>query len=149
MATNRVFSREDGSLNQSTLITSRSRLYKDIDLTFAAKPNGELYKKSDAGAVKQAIKNLILTNHFEKPFEPFYGGNIRGLLFELIDDDEIEEDIITNISSNIERYEPRVRILDINVFSRPDYNSVSVRIDFQVISTEEKVSFTTVVSRLR
>ena len=60
MATTRVLSKEDGNLNTSTLITSRSRLYSDIDLTFTAKPNGEIYKKRDAAAVKQAVKNLLV-----------------------------------------------------------------------------------------
>ena len=67
MATRRVLSREDNNLT-SSIITARKVQYKDIDLSFTAKPNGELYTKRDAAAVKQAVKNLILTNHFEKPF---------------------------------------------------------------------------------
>ena len=63
MATARVLSQEDGKLNQSSVVTSRTRIYSDLDLTFTAKPNGEIYKKVDAAAVKQAIKNLILTNY--------------------------------------------------------------------------------------
>jgi hypothetical protein len=56
----RAFAVEDGNLNTTSLVTSRNRLYKDIDLTFAKKPSGEIYKKTDAAAVKQAVKNLII-----------------------------------------------------------------------------------------
>jgi len=147
---NKVLSREDGGLNSATtrLITSRNRVYKDVDITFNAKPNGELYTKRDAAAVKQAVKNLILTNHFEKPFEPFFGGNIRALLFELADEDT-EDTITEQIIDAIEAYEPRARILDIFVNSRPDNNSVAVTIEFSINNTEEVVVLQTTLSRLR
>lgn len=148
MASTRILSREDGALNTSTLITGRNKIYKDIDLTFEAKPNGEVYTKRDAAAVKQAIKTLVQTNHFEKPFLPFFGGNIRSLLFELAYDD-VAEEVTENIISTIETYEPRANIIDIKVNARPDNNSIDLTIEFQVVSTEEIVVFTTVVSRLR
>ena len=66
----RAFAVEDKNLNQASIIVSRNKLYRDIDLSFTVKPSGEIYKKIDAGAVKQSIKNLLLTNHFEKPFLP-------------------------------------------------------------------------------
>lgn len=148
MATNRVLSREDGNLSTSTIITSRVQEYSDIDLLFAAKPNGEIYKKKDAAAVKQAIKNLILTNYYEKPFEPFYGGNIRALLFELADAD-IEDDVQEQIFRAIASYEPRALVRNILVNWQEERNSLFVTIEFQVVNTEEVVTFTTSLSRLR
>lgn len=147
MGTNRVLSREDGNLETSIILT-RSRNYIDIDLTFEPKANGDIYKKKDAAAVKQSIKNLILTNHYEKPFQPRFGGNITSYFFELAYDetaDEIRDDII----QAIEVYEPRAKIIDVIVNVLPDQNSVAVTIEFKVISTEELVTFTTTVSRLR
>ena len=67
MAT-KILSREDGNLSGSTLVGSRSQEYGDIDLTFNNKPSGDIFKKSAAAAVKQAVKNLLLTNFNEKPF---------------------------------------------------------------------------------
>lgn len=148
MATNRVLSREDGKLNQLTLITSRERAYKDIDLSFLPKPNGEIYKKVDVGAVKQAVKNIIMTNRFEKPFLEDYGADIRSLLFELADED-IDIQIMDRIKYSIEHYEPRARIVDIVVNNKPELNSISVTIQFKIISTEETATFTTSLSRLR
>lgn len=144
----RVLSKEDQKLNQGSVITSRNRLSQDLDLTFTAKPDGSLYVKKDAAAVKQAVKTLILTNHFEKPFDPFFGGNIRALLFELAYDDAAE-DIKDNIIEAIETYEPRATIEDLRVSVRPDEHTLDVYLEFKVSNSEELVTFTTVVSRLR
>lgn len=149
MANNRVLSNEDGNLISSTIIGTRRRLHKDIDLTFTARPSGDIYKKQDAAAVKQAVKNLIMTNHFEKPFLPRFGGNITSMLFELVNDENVDEQIYDNIIQSMEKYEPRAKILDVNVNAGIDQNSINVTITFQVINTEEVVTFTTVVSRLR
>lgn len=149
MATTRVLSKEDGALNTSSIVTSRSKAYVDIDLSFTAKPSGEIYVKKDAAAVKQAVKNLILTDHYEKPFQPFYGGNIRALLFELADDTTLNE-VEGNIRRAIETYEPRARIVSIQVdTSAIDYNSLTVSIEFQIVNTSETVSITVALARLR
>jgi len=144
----RSFAIEDKNLNQASIITSRSKLYRDIDLTFTPKPSGEIYKKVDAAAVKQAIKNLLLTNHFEKPFLPLYGGNLRDLLFELAHS-SIGEEITSNITRAIEAYEPRAKIIDIRVDDQADYNSIGVTVEFRIVNTEETVIFTTTLTRLR
>tara|TARA_R100001369_G_C3312283_1_gene167554 strand:- start:1516 stop:1953 length:438 start_codon:yes stop_codon:yes gene_type:complete len=140
-------STEDGNLS-SSFISSRSKKYSDIDLTLAVKASGEIFKKTDAAAVKQAVKNLILTNFYEKPFSPLFGGNIRDLLFDLADEDA-EDDIEQRIISAIDTFEPRAEIINVFANSKPDRNSVSVTIEFRVINTEETVIFSTVLQRLR
>jgi len=144
----RAFAVEDKNLNQASIIVSRNKLYRDINLSFTVNPSGEIYKKIDAGAVKQSIKNLILTNHFEKPFLPLYGGNLRDLLFELAHS-SIGEEITSNITRAIESYEPRAKIVDIRVDNRADYNSIGVTVEFRIVNTEETVIFTTTLVRLR
>lgn len=148
MATTKVFSTQDGTVSEITSIVSRKVEYRDIDLSFAKKTNGELFIKKDAAAVIQAVKNLIQTNHFEKPFEPFYGGNVRALLFELADDD-VEIEIEETIAQTINEYEPRAKVLNIFVNSNPDMNDIKVTLEFQILNTEEVVEFTTALSRLR
>ena len=147
MATTKVLSRQDGNLTSSILVT-RSVAYKDIDLSFTAKPNGELYVKKDIAAVIQAVKNLVQTNHFEKPYNLFFGGNVRALLFELAEED-VEEDVEEQVKEAIRRFEPRAIVKKVKATSHPDRNSLDVYIEFQVINTTETVSFTTAVSRLR
>ena len=148
MAIRRVLSTEDGNLQKSTLISSRTVDYLDIDLTFAKRPSGDIYKKKDAAAVKQSIKNLLLTDFYEKPFQPFFGGNLRAMLFELADEDT-EDEVEENIRNAINKYEPRAEILTITVNVLPDQNDMRVSVYFKIISTEETVTFTTNLSRLR
>ena len=58
--------------------------YKDLDLAFTAHPiTGDVATKSDSDAVRRAVRNIVMTNYYERPFKPSLGGNIRGLLFEL------------------------------------------------------------------
>lgn len=144
----RAFSVEDGNLSQRALITTRSRLFRDIDLTFANRPSGDVYKKTEAAAVKQAVKNLILTNYNEKPFRPDYGAGIQGLLFELADE-ETADDINIQIRQAIENYEPRARVLSLKVQAYPDNNNVLITLEFQVRNTEEIVVLETSIARLR
>ena len=139
---------EDVRLGSSSIIGSRTKVYKDIDLTFAVKPSGEIFKKTDAAAVKQAVKNLMLTNHFEKPFQPRFGANLRDLLFDLADD-EAEEDIEERCKLAIGVFEPRAEALNVTAIAKPDRNSISVTVEFKVINTEELVKFTSTLARLR
>lgn len=144
----RAFSLEDKNLSTSTIRTSRNRLYIDVDLSLALKGNRDVYKKLDAAAVKQAVKNLILTNHGDKPFRYNYGGNIRDLLFDLADEDA-EADIENTIISAIEKFEPRAEVLHVKANSNPDANSVNVTVIFKIVNTQEEVTFTTTLARLR
>ena len=131
----KIYSTEDGNLNTSIRIV-KEREYSDIDLSLTARTatDGDVFKKTDAASVKQAIKNLLLTNKFEKPYRPNYGANLRSLLFELMTED-VGEEIIENIKKSIARYEPRARVLGVKVTATPDYNSVTATIEFRVIST--------------
>jgi phage baseplate assembly protein W len=141
-------SAEDGNLSVSSLIGTRTRAYKDIDLTFANKPSGEIYKKESAAAVKQAVKNLMLTNYFEKPFQPRFGGNLREMLFDLADDDA-EEDIEERVTNAIAVYEPRAQALNVIATATPDRHSIRVTVEFRVVNTQETVTISTVLARLR
>lgn len=147
MAT-RAFSIEDGNLStQSTLIASRKRAFSDIDLGFNARPNGDVYKKTDAASIKQSVKNLLLTNTGEKPFNTF-GGNLSDFLFELADAD-IEFDIRDQVIRAIENYEPRAQLLDLEVFPNIDRNEIRVKITFLVKNLDQVVTLETNITRLR
>ena len=64
--------------------------YKDLDLLFTAHPiTGDVATKSDSDAVRRAVRNIVMTNYYERPFKPSLGGNIRGLLFELDTDRKV------------------------------------------------------------
>lgn len=144
----KVLAVEDGDLAKGSIRTSRSVPFSDIDLTFTVKDNGELRKKTDAAAVKQAVKNLVMTNHNEKPFQPDFGGNIVSMLFNLHD----AEDTIflkETLAETIANLEPRARVIDIETRSDPAYNTLYVTIIFRVSNSREVTSVTTALSRLR
>jgi phage baseplate assembly protein W len=134
----KVFSYEDANLDTSIRVT-RKRLYSDIDLSLntniiSEEGKGDIYKKTDAAAVKQSIKNLLMTNRFEKPYRPSFGANLGSKLFELIDEASGNE-VIDLVKKSIERYEPRAKILNIKVFSNPDNYSLSLTLEFRIINT--------------
>ena len=144
----RAFSIEDGNLGRKTILTSRAQLSKDIDLSFAKKGSGDVFKKEDAAAVKQAVKNLLLTNFSEKPFLPRFGGNLNSLLFALntdIDDEDLEEQII----NAIEIYEPRARVINVSSNLNDDDHQIQVTVTFRVVNTNETVTTNIDLTRLR
>jgi phage baseplate assembly protein W len=144
----KVFSIEDGNLSNVPLTSSVSRAYKDIDLTFTAKPAGDIYKKNDAAAVKQAVKNILMTNRGEKPFLPKYGASLNNFLFNLSSEFS-QFDIEEAVSMAISNYEPRAKVLSVRSSIKPDNNSIDVEVTFQVVSTSEQVTTTVSLTRLR
>ena len=154
----RAYANEDGDISKKSIIVSRTREDKDVDATFSAKfvgldtdganIRGDIFKKTNAAAVKQSIRNLLLTNFTERPFMHRFGGNLTDMLFRLsteIDDANLENDIITSIQT----YEPRAQVLNINSVVSPDSNEVRVTVKFLVISTLQQDVVEINLTRLR
>ena len=143
----RAYSTEDTNLSKS-LISSRGTDYKDIDLAFAAKPAGDVFKKTDAAAVKQAVRNLLLTNRGEKPFQPDFGADLNEVLFNL--DTEFDPDFVQDlIAEAIKNFEPRALVLSVSVSTDGDNNRLDATVEFQVVNTEEIVTTEVSLARLR
>ena len=142
------FSIEDGNLQNRPITTTINRTYSDIDCTFEANALTGIYKKTDANAVRQSVKNLLMTNHGEIPFRPYYGGNLNDLLFSLSTDLE-SSDVEDNVRYAIEKYEPRAKIQTLKSVIRPDYNSIDVTIVFEVINTQKLVTLNVNIARTR
>lgn len=143
----RAFSIEDGSLDKS-IVSSRNVAYKDIDLTFSPKPAGDIFKKVDAAAVKQSVKNLLLTSRGEKPFNNFFGSNLNSALFGL--DTEFDPEFVQNLMFDaITNHEPRARVLSVTVQLKPENNTLDATIEFQVVNTKEIVTLDVSLARVR
>ena len=98
------------------------RKYVDLDLFFGRKnSNSDVQDITNIKAVKRSIRNLILTNHYEKPFHPEIGSGIRGMLFENISP-QMTHFIGKQIELLIKNYEPRCRLVQVK--NQPDFFEV-------------------------
>ena len=111
--------------------------FKDINITFKKHPvTDDLVVSKDASAIKQAIVNLLLTNKGEKLMNPEYGSNIRSYLFEPLDYGTAAE-IKGNIKYTIDRWEPRINILNLNATPNFDDNGFDVDMTYEIRGTDD------------
>jgi len=128
--------------------TSIKNEYSDIDIMFTAHPiSGDITTKKDSDAVKRAVRNIILTNDYERPFKPNFGANLRAQLFELQGIGS-KKRIASDISDALSALEPRIRNVRVT-FGEEKANSVDVRISYTIINGlgQSAVDFT--VNRVR
>ena len=127
-------------------ITAR-RWYTDIDLNITPHPSsGDLVLKQDKEAVKRSVRNIMLTNDYERPFKPNFGANLRGLLFELADD-ITKMEIRNQISEALEMLEPRVRIDEIYLTqTRP--NEMNVNLHYGIVGSREPQEIEVILQRV-
>lgn len=148
----RAYATEDGNLS-SSIVVSRQKKFQDVDLDFAniestAGVRTDLVRKVDVEAVKQSVKNILLTVPGEKPFMPIFGSQLNFLLFELdtdMDMDVIEEEIENSLST----FEPRALVQRVLVDIDGDTNNAQVTVEFQVINSGERAVVTVDVARIR
>ena len=122
MALTRIQPNTDGT----TLSTRIKKDFKDVDLNFSPRPGtmfddgvrrGDIYKKEQLRAIDQSITNILLTNKFEKPFDPDFGSDLRRLLFEL-NTTVSEHDVSQTVIRALSNYEPRVEVIDVKIFDQ-------------------------------
>ena len=134
---------------QTNESTRSSRIYKDLNLDFQQNAaTKDIQKLTDVEAVKRSVRNLISTNHYEKPFHPEIGSNLRGMLFELMSP-QMNHVISKQIENLINNYEPRCNLVE--VFTQPmfDRNGYSIQISFMVNNYPDPVVVESFLERLR
>lgn len=130
-------------------MAKNTRLFSDIDLSFEKHPSTkDIFAKYDDNAIKNAVKNLILTKHFERPFHSEIGSNVNALLFELASP-AITAITRQNIIDVINNFEPRVVLLEIDVESSLDSNALFVRIVFRIRNTQRPIIVEFTLDRTR
>jgi Phage baseplate assembly protein W len=126
-----------------------SRIYKDLNLGFQKNTaTKDIQKLTDVEAVKRSVRNLINTNHYEKPFHPEIGSNLRAMLFENITP-QMNHIISKNIELLIRNYEPRCRLVQVNTQPMFDRNGYACQISFYVVNYPEPVTVESFLERLR
>lgn len=162
--------RQTPGLTDTTLVTGKKIQYTDVDLGFNAKPGaenedgvmqGDVYKKVDHAAVIQSVENILLTNHYEKPFNLFYGANLRAMLFETVEN--YSESIVRGmIERAIKRDEPRVDVTNVTFYDgktaiergvqslRDNFrNTVYIKVEFRIENSEGTFTASVNMNRLR
>lgn len=161
-----------GLTNDKRLVTGKQIDYKDIDLTFTAKSGsineqgirqGDIFKKTDVAAVIQSVENILLTNRLEKPFTPNFGGNLRAMLFDMVESYS-ERFLKQRIIEALKRDEPRVTVTDVkfydseklvqagaaNVFGRDSLrNTIAIVVEFEIDNSDGVFTARVNMNRLR
>ena len=137
------------NLNATNNSKRATRIYKDLDLDFGRNTvTNDVNKLTDVEAVKRSVRNLINTNHFERPFHPELGGNVRALLFE-----NMTPLTALNLQRKIEEvlnnFEPRAKITQILADPDIDRNGYKLEIKFYVIGVQNPITVETFLERLR
>ena len=136
---------------QSQNDTSRNvRQYRDLDLFFARKQGSDdVNIITDVEAVKRSIRNLVLLNYYEKPFNPDIGSNVRDILFENMS--PLTSVVLARaVEEVIENFEPRARLISVRAFPDLDRNEYELTIEFFVVNTPtELVDMTVFLEVLR
>ena len=137
------------NLNATNNSKRATRIYKDLDLDFGRNVvTNDVNKLTDVEAVKRSVRNLINTNHFERPFHPELGGNVRAMLFEpmtpltALNLQRKVEEVLTN-------FEPRAKITQIIADPDIDRNAYRLSIKFYVIGITNPITVETFLERLR
>lgn len=129
----------DYNSSTKSSVVAKNYMYSDLSLLFINHPQkNDIIPLTDIDAVKNSIKNLVLTSFYEKPFHPEIGSNIRGLLFEpgdyftaLLINDEIKKAIT--------KYEPRVKNVNVDVVDYSYENAYNITISFEVLYDQKEV----------
>ena len=132
-----------------TITTENKGVFKDFDINFSNNPlTNDVSSKLDLHAINQSLKNLVLTNRYERPFFPQIGCNLRHILFEPMDE-ITRRDLQDALKYTIDNFEPRVKLLEVIAEDLPDQNAYHVSVRYEVRANSFQTQFNTVLKRLR
>tara|TARA_Y100000361_G_C11126486_1_gene326287 strand:- start:241 stop:666 length:426 start_codon:yes stop_codon:yes gene_type:complete len=134
------------STNKSDRIT---RIYKDLDLDFGRNSvTNDVNKLEDAEAVKRSVRNLINTSHYERPFHPEIGSNVRAMLFEPMTP-LVALNLQRKVQEVLVNFEPRAKLVQIIAQPDIDRNRYGLQISFYVVGVPEIQVVESYLERLR
>ena len=126
-----------------------NRIYKDLNMSFTKNPaTKDVARLFDIQAIKRSVKNIILTNKYERPFNQDFGCNLRGFLFENLTEPMVVI-IKDRVAMAIEKYEPRVSVEDVIVKNSSDPNGINIQVSFLINGVENPITVSTFLQRVR
>ena len=139
--------RTGSSISVSTV--ARKKSWADLNLKLTLHPiRKDIIPLRDDEAIKNSVKNLVLTNFFERPFQPQVGANLRGLLFEPADA-ITKYELSDGIKQVLIDYEPRIRVNRVGIEDQSDRNAYRITVHFQIIELDSNTEVEIVLQRLR
>ena len=130
-------------------VVARQVGHRDLDLSLKIHPiRKDIIPLKDDNAIKNAIRNLLVSNFSDRPFQRDKGANLRALLFE-------PADVITtvaikqNIRKVIAKYEPRVKLIRISVQNQADQNAYRIIVRFLIKEFDQADNVEIILRRLR
>ncbi len=128
---------------------ARKKDYSDLDLDFMPHPvTKDVMKKTGDEAIKRSVRNLLLTNFYDRPFQSHIGSNALKLLFE--NATPITENFLKNaILETLKIFEPRIRVQDLEVKFDNDNNGYNVKLYFTIVNRNEPAVITLFLERIR
>jgi phage baseplate assembly protein W len=129
--------------------TENVRTFKDLDLNFNIHPvRKDINLHKNEYAIINAVKNLVLTNFYERPFQPEIGSNVRRLLFENVDN-LMAARVEKAIEETITNFEPRAQISKIVAVPDADRNAYGITLEFFIINNANPITITFFLERIR
>lgn len=126
-----------------------ARTFADLDLNFNIHPvRKDINKLFNEYAVVNSVKNLVLTNFFERPFRPEIGSNVRRLLFENVEP-LVASQLERAIEETIRNFEPRADVSSVTAIPRPDENRYQVELEFFVVNLTSPITINFFLERVR
>ena len=133
----------------ATVTINNTREFSDLDLNFTIHPvRKDINRTTGDMAVINSVKNLVLTNHYERPFQPEVGSNVRRLLFENLDNITASS-IEKEIEQVIKNFEPRARVTKINAVADFDKNGFKVFMEFYIVNRTTPITINFFLERIR
>ena len=115
-----------------------SKSFRDFSLTFEKNAvTIDILSLKNEAAIKESVKNIVLYNFYEKPFDPFFGGNILGLLFENSTPTMVLE-VKNRLEQSIEIHEPRVTAVSVTVQFEENRNELNCKIQYLILGISPK-----------
>lgn len=126
-----------------------TRLFSDLDFNFTAHPvTKDLARRYDENAIKASVRHLLLTKNYERPFHSEIGSPIRALMFEP-SSPLLEVSLRRAVIDTITNFEPRVEIIDVEVYDRTDNNAIAITLIFKIVNTSRPLQLDLVLERTR
>lgn len=126
-----------------------TRTFRDLDLNFDIHPiTKDINTYKNEYAIINSIKNLVLTNHYERPFRPEIGSSIRRLLFENIDS-IVAAQLERAVTETVNNFEPRAKISKVVAVADFDNNGYKLQLEFFIINSTSPITINFFLERIR